>query len=202
MSSFIYPPSTPSLDILIGCTGSIASVKLPKLSLTLHSLGYTHSIVLTKASSFFIDEEHQGSAKVYDSKTYEEWKKLVDSGIVRVYRSDDEWDCLRNGIIPPSVSPPSPPPGKFRCPVLHITLRTLHALLLIAPLSANSLSKYSLGLCDDTLSSVVRAWEMEKDCIICPAINTGMWEHPVTGRRLEEFKGFWKGMEGVCCCAA
>ena len=34
--------------------------------------------------------------------------------------------------------------------------------------------------------------------MICPAMNTGMWEHPVTGRRLEEFKGFWKGKEGEC----
>lgn len=205
MSSFVYPSSTTPIDILLGCTGSIASVKLPCLSLHLHSLGYTHSIVLTKSASFFIDEEHEGSARVYDEERYLKWRELVDEGKVQVYRGDDEWNCLRGegvrseGEGSVSVCEGEKTRKNFTCPVLHITLRSTHRLLLLAPLSANSLSKYALGLCDDTLSSLVRAWEVtKKSAVICPAMNTDMWEHPVTGKRLIELKGFWsKGSECV-----
>ncbi|GMH85712.1 hypothetical protein TL16_g10320 [Triparma laevis f. inornata] len=205
MSSFVYPSSKTPIDILLGCTGSIASVKLPCLSLHLHSLGYTHSIVLTKSASFFIDEEHEGSARVYDEERYLKWRELVDEGKVQVYRGDDEWNCLRGegvrcgGKGSVSVCEGEKTKKNFTCPVLHITLRSTHRLLLLAPLSANSLSKYALGLCDDTLSSLVRAWEVtKKSAVICPAMNTDMWEHPVTGKRLIELKGFWsKGSECV-----
>lgn len=70
-------------------------------------------------------------------------------------------------------------------PVLHIELRKWTDILLLAPLSANTLAKISNGLCDNLLTSVIRAWDPSKRMIICPAMNTFMWENPFTSRQLE-----------------
>jgi phosphopantothenoylcysteine synthetase/decarboxylase len=52
----------------------------------------------------------------------------------------------------------------------------------IAPLDANTLAKLSTGLTDNLLTSVARAWDFEskKKIVFAPAMNTKMWEHPVT----------------------
>ena len=42
---------------------------------------------------------------------------------------------------------------------LHTELRRLVYMLLIAPLSANSLVKITAGLSDSLLTSIVRAWD-------------------------------------------
>lgn len=47
-------------------------------------------------------------------------------------------------------------------PVLHIELRKWANIMLIAPLSANTLAKLSNGLCDNLLTLVCRAWPMQK----------------------------------------
>jgi len=56
--------------------------------------------------------------------------------------------------------------------------------MLVAPLSANTLAKFSQGLCDNLLSSVFRCWDMRKESvkpvIVAPAMNTFMYEHPLT----------------------
>jgi phosphopantothenoylcysteine decarboxylase len=82
--------------------------------------------------------------------------------------------------------------------VLHIDLRDWADLLLVCPLSAHSLAKFAHGLCDDVLSSVVRAWEwghvpgrMAKPVLLAPAMNTAMWEHPLTARQLHTLQSFW-----------
>jgi phosphopantothenoylcysteine decarboxylase len=80
---------------------------------------------------------------------------------------------------------------------LHIDLRDWADLLLIAPLSAHTLAKLSNGLCDDTLSCVVRAWDFGhgarpgKPLILVPAMNTAMWQHPLTRLQLDTIRGFW-----------
>ena len=65
-------------------------------------------------------------------------------------------------------------------PVLHIELRKWADLFLIAPLTANSMAKLATGICDNLLSSVGRAWDFAKPMVVAPAMNTKMWEHPVT----------------------
>jgi phosphopantothenoylcysteine decarboxylase len=32
---------------------------------------------------------------------------------------------------------------------------------------------------------VLRAWDVKKPVVICPAMNTSMWEHPLTARHLD-----------------
>lgn len=66
----------------------------------------------------------------------------------------------------------------------HIALRQWAELLIVAPLDANTLAKFALGLSDNLLSSLFRAWDFEKPVILAPAMNTLMWEGPVTLRHL------------------
>ena len=71
-------------------------------------------------------------------------------------------------------------------PVLHIELRKWADALLIAPLDANTLAKMANGLCDNLLTCVIRAWDLQKPLLFCPAMNTVMWEHPITERHLSQ----------------
>ena len=81
--------------------------------------------------------------------------------------------------------------------VLHIELREWADMLVIAPLSAHTLAKLAQGLCDDTLTCVARAWDLGhgarpgKPMLLAPAMNTAMWEHPLTQQQLSTIQGFW-----------
>lgn len=68
--------------------------------------------------------------------------------------------------------------------VLHIELRKWADLFLIAPLDANTLAKMAVGLCDNCLTCVWRAWDAARPVVLAPAMNTLMWEHPFTKRHL------------------
>ena len=59
-------------------------------------------------------------------------------------------------------------------------------LLLIAPLDANTLAKLANGLADNCLTCVWRAWDRTRPVVLAPAMNTLMWEHPLTGRHLRQ----------------
>ncbi len=68
--------------------------------------------------------------------------------------------------------------------VLHIELRKWADVFLIAPLDANTLAKFALGLCDNCLTCVWRAWDTAKPVVLAPAMNAFMWQHPFTKRHL------------------
>ena len=53
--------------------------------------------------------------------------------------------------------------------MLHIDLRKWADLLIIAPLTANSLAKMAQGLCDNCLTSIVRAWDFNKPLLVSAA---------------------------------
>ena len=70
-------------------------------------------------------------------------------------------------------------------PVVHIELRRWADLFLIAPLDANTLAKLAVGLSDNCLTCVWRAWEPSKPVVLAPAMNTLMWDNPFTCRHLK-----------------
>src|SRR5205085_10272897 len=70
--------------------------------------------------------------------------------------------------------------------VLHIELRRWADVLLVAPLDANTLAKFALGLCDNCLTCVYRAWDRTRPIVLAPAMNTLMWEHHATARHLAQ----------------
>jgi phosphopantothenoylcysteine decarboxylase len=69
-------------------------------------------------------------------------------------------------------------------PVRHIDLRRWADLFVIAPLDANTLAKLAVGLCDNALTCVWRAWDWAKPVVLAPAMNTLMWRHPFTRKHL------------------
>ena len=66
--------------------------------------------------------------------------------------------------------------------MLHIELRRWADVLVVCPASADTMAKIVSGIADNLLLSVVRAWEFDKKpSILCPAMNTVMFEQKVTG---------------------
>ena len=45
------------------------------------------------------------------------------------------------------------------------------------------------GLCDNLLTCICRAWDFQKPFLVAPAMNTFMWEHPMTAQQLSTLKG-------------
>jgi len=169
--------------ILFGVTGSVAAVKAPEIALKLvKHLDAEVKIILTKGGDNFWNK-----AKDYDPLN---WKLLQDEienepaeiSTIRVYAPDEEWKSW----------------NVLGDQVFHIELRDWADIVLIAPLSAHSLAKIANGLCDDTLSCVLRAWDLGhglrpgKPCIVAPAMNTAMYEHPLTLIQLNIIATFWK----------
>lgn len=70
----------------------------------------------------------------------------------------------------------------------HISLSGKADALIIAPATANVIAKLAHGLADDMLTSTVLAAECPK--IIAPAMNTRMYENPVTQDNIETLKKY------------
>ncbi|QSL66011.1 hypothetical protein MERGE_003148 [Pneumocystis wakefieldiae] len=64
-------------------------------------------------------------------------------------------------------------------------LRRWAHLLLITPLSANSLSKIANGICDNLLLCILRAWSPDLTIFAAPSMNTLMWQHPLTQKHIQ-----------------
>ena len=62
--------------------------------------------------------------------------------------------------------------------VEHIALAELADLVLVAPATANFIAKAAAGIADNLLTTTVLA--RRAPLYIAPAMNTGMWENPVT----------------------
>lgn len=71
--------------------------------------------------------------------------------------------------------------------VEHISLADKADVLVIAPATANCIAKLACGIADDMLTTTALAC----DCIkmIAPAMNTKMYENPVTQRNIETVRG-------------
>ncbi|XP_051917364.1 phosphopantothenoylcysteine decarboxylase isoform X1 [Hippocampus zosterae] len=102
---------------------------------------------------------------------------------VKVYSDKDEWELW----------------SQRSDPVLHIELRRWADLLVIAPLDANTLGKIASGICDNLLTCVVRAWDTSRPLLFCPAMNTAMWQHPITAQQIHKLKEF--GYVEIPCIA-
>src|SRR5438876_314829 len=145
-------------NVLLGVTGSVAAVRTPALFAALARAGHAVRVVATGASLYFFDPADVGPA---DAKVVtvdaDEWPGR-DAG--RRYQRDD--------------------------PVLHIELRRWAELFLIAPLDANTLAKLANGLADNCLTCVWRAWDPGRPVVLAPAMNTLMWQHPLTRRHFRQ----------------
>ncbi|KAI9293996.1 CNPV141 HAL3-like domain protein [Neoconidiobolus thromboides FSU 785] len=153
-------------NLLIGVTGSVASIKLPLLVEELVKKNkYNIKIVTTESAKHFY--------KDYIQKNTDGLYLTVGNSEIEINIYDDkyEWESW----------------NKIGDPVQHIELRKWTSLFLIAPLDANTLAKIANGMCDNLLTSILRAWDIEdqsKKIIIAPAMNTLMWNNPFTQEHL------------------
>ncbi|XP_019388868.1 PREDICTED: phosphopantothenoylcysteine decarboxylase isoform X3 [Crocodylus porosus] len=53
-----------------------------------------------------------------------------------------------------------------------------------------SVTRLDLSTTAQMKTCVIRAWDMTKPLLFCPAMNTAMWEHPITAEQIERLKGF------------
>ncbi|XP_022904111.1 phosphopantothenoylcysteine decarboxylase [Onthophagus taurus] len=146
------------VNLLIGCTGSVATIKLPLLITNLQEKFKDHIqikvVVTEKAQHFYKNSDIPESVPI-----------LTD---------EDEWSMWKDRGDP----------------VLHIDLGKWADLFVIAPLDANTLAKIANGICDNLLTCTVRAWEIGKPLILCPAMNTKMYNHPITEKQLDLLKSW------------
>ncbi|PUU73456.1 flavo protein [Tuber borchii] len=159
--------------LLLATTGSVATIKLPQL--------LTHLSQKFSPSTLTIHLLISPSSKKFLSPA--DLDEVSRNPLVsRLWSDADEW-AFPSGVY------------TRECPVLHIELRKWADVLVVAPLSANTLSSIVVGRCDGLLLSVLRAWDWgEKErgggVVVAPAMNTLMWTHPVTGGQVETLKGW------------
>ncbi len=70
----------------------------------------------------------------------------------------------------------------------HISLSRWADLILIAPATANTISKLSYGLSDDLASTVILA--SNKEILLAPAMNVRMWKHKSNQENIKKLKSF------------
>lgn len=143
--------------ILLGVTGSVATIKISEICDLLMTSKHDVNLVCTKSSLYFFDHQHL---------------RRQHPGL-RITLDEMEWPMLESG-------------GKYQRgdKVLHIELRKWAEVFAIAPLDANTLAKMALGLADNCLTSIWRARDPQMPTILAPAMNTLMWEKPVTSMHL------------------
>ena len=146
--------------IVLGVTGSVAAIKTPALFTALTALGHEVRIVATEPALYFFDPAELGLPSPVG--------QTIATGSV-LFRDRDEWPA---------------PHYKRDDPVLHIEFRNWADLLIVAPLDANTLAKFALGLCDNFLTCLFRAWDFSRPVILAPAMNTLMWQSALTCRHL------------------
>jgi phosphopantothenoylcysteine decarboxylase len=149
-------------NILLGATGSVAAIRVPELYRQLRLAGHAVKVVATGAALYF-----------FDPVTLNPERPERDPDIVIL--DEDEWPRRDAGHL-----------WQRDEPVLHIELRKWADLLVIAPLDANSLAKLANGLSDNCLTCIWRAWDPARPVVLAPAMNTLMWQHPLTGRHLRQ----------------
>jgi len=145
--------------VLLGATGSVASIKIPDIISGLN-VKFNGNVEIR-----FVPTQNA-------LHFLPQVDEIEDKLGAKIYRDENEWSSW----------------SKRGDPVLHIELRKWADVLIIAPLDANTLAKLSNGICDNLLTSVCRAWDFEKPIIFAPAMNTFMWEHPITSTQVNTLK--------------
>jgi phosphopantothenoylcysteine synthetase/decarboxylase len=151
------------MNILLAITGSVAATITDKTVKALQKHGEVR-LVMTDSAALFDQESPEFYNKIEWYEDYEEW---------------EEWNENEN--------------------VLHIDLVKWADVLVVAPLSANTLAKFANGICDNLATCIFRAWPNlnyqhvppdlitsgVKPIVIAPAMNTVMWEDPITRKHIE-----------------
>ncbi|CAH0489978.1 unnamed protein product [Peronospora farinosa] len=154
--------------VLLCASGSVATIKVPEIAVRLSETAEV-CVVLTKSADFFLQR-----AQDYDAIAWAEFiaatqfSHIEHGNKIEVVRDDDEWKVWN--IVGDRVR--------------HIELKDWADVMLLAPMSANTLGKLANGLANNLVTCIARAWIMTKPFIFAPAMNTDMWNHPITAKQL------------------
>ncbi|VEL27578.1 unnamed protein product [Protopolystoma xenopodis] len=132
-------------------------------------LGVTASVAAIKTQlllNLLINNDYDVEVVATDASLYFFDQNKIP---VRIHKTADEMCCWKTRGDP---------------------LRNWADILLIAPLSANTLAKISNGIADNLLTCIARAWwwsnkQERKPAFFAPAMNTQMWEHPLTCEHID-----------------
>lgn len=163
--------------LLLAATGSVATIKISNIirALAPHAHKLSIRVIFTTNAKHFL------AGQSAEQPTVSSLSSLP--GVEAVYDDSAEW---------------GPEPWRRGADILHISLRRWADILVIAPLSANTLAKLANGLSDNLLTSVCRAWDTDgqvdgrrKRIVVAPAMNTAMWRHPVTAKQIRVLEEDW-----------
>ncbi|KAI4770416.1 flavoprotein [Aureobasidium sp. EXF-8845] len=138
--------------VLLACTGSVATIKIPLIIEALSHHDISMRLILSSSASQFL----QGQSAEQPSMS----TLLETPNLEAVYTDEDEWSQ----------------PWTRGADILHIELRRWADIMIIAPLSANSMAKMVAG---------------KKPLLVAPAMNTAMWLHPVTHKQTAVLEQEW-----------
>ena len=150
------------MNILLGVTGSVAVVRVFNITQALSNIGHYVKIIKTNAADYFWNED---------------WDNQCTAMGAEVFTDSDEWTgekYIRD------------------IPIAHIELRKWADIMLISPLTANTLAKLANGLADNLLTCTMRAWECKKKVYVAPAMNTQMWLHPATQMHIRQLSDWYQ----------
>lgn len=158
------------MNLILGVTGSLATLDSGEIVEQLMGVGTKRT---TKQPNIEIKVVSTKNAKHFLA-----WNPIALSS-VRRYDSDGDWRAERWG----SAFGTNRQANK-NVP-LHVELAEWADAFLVAPITANTLAKFSGGYCDDLLSNIARVWNFKKPMLLAPAMNQGMFDHPVTNEHIE-----------------
>lgn len=167
------------IHILLAASGSVASIKLGNIAeaLARHANVSIRIIVTEAAERFLIGQSSE-------QPSLDSLRQI--NGVDAIYRDADEWAT----------------PWIRGAPILHVELRRWAHILLVTPLSANTMAKMTMGMADNLLLSVMRAWDTtglvdgsfkpQKPMIfLAPSMNTAMLHQPITQKQLSILQDEW-----------
>jgi phosphopantothenoylcysteine decarboxylase/phosphopantothenate--cysteine ligase len=146
------------MRIILGVCGSISAYKSLDIARELFKKGHRVRVVLTKGSEKFVLPEV--------------FRYL---GCEEVYSAGDDF------LYPNQKN-------DLEGTVLHVTLAKWCERVVVAPLSANFLSKIVRGEAFDLLSSLLLALPAKKELLLFPAMNTEMLSNPFTIDNLQHLE--------------
>jgi phosphopantothenoylcysteine decarboxylase len=161
--------------ILLAASGSVATIKIPLIAQALSSHPQVSiRVVLTESAEQFLQGQSTEQPPL---------SSLIElPNVDGIYHDPDEWSK----------------PWVRGDKILHIELRRWAHVLIVAPLSANTLAKMVNGMSDGLLLNVIRAWDTtgmidmrKKRIFVAPAMNTAMWRHPITKKQVRVLEEEW-----------
>lgn len=190
---YALPLHDDKVHLLLCATGSVATIKIPNMikALSKHT-NLSIRLVFTEPATNFL----RGQSAEQPSLADIEALPNVDG----IYFDEDEWrePWIRGNKI------------------LHIELRRWADMMVVAPLSADTLAKITQGWSDNLLLSVIRAWDTtgeldpvrdlpgfdgpgeggegvyrKKQILVAPSMNTAMWKQPITKKQVDVLHEEW-----------